>query len=34
MASDLLRDSYDRGDIISIGAKNGELTFKQLAETV
>ncbi len=34
MASDLLRDSYERGDIISIGAKNGELTFKQLAETV
>ncbi len=34
MASDLLRDSYDRGDIISIGAKNGQLTFKQLAETV
>jgi ATP-dependent Clp protease ATP-binding subunit ClpC len=34
MASDLLRGSYDRGDIISIEAKNGQLTFKQLAETV
>ena len=34
LALDLLKDSYDRGDIISIGAKHGELTFKQLAETV